>query len=291
MRHLVTQGHGVVTPPVCDLIKCDLTRVGKKLMEPYPEGKGWTAEQVFEAETWYRRYLLLCKKYPGHPAVPNGPIDTFWHQHILDTMAYGDDCHDYFGYFLHHYPYFGLNGPEDAQNRDNAFVETNELYLAEFGEDCTAMLMFASKANSCTGNGEHQCKSGCSSPEAKDCEAMCAPACNQVQARGCNDGDTRYCKSGCSGRIAKGTGCEANNCIKPMKASGCNPPCSAEACKAGCKQCTVVHGIAKPKTFCRAGKAGPCMTACEGKGPQALATACGGGGSGTGCGQGCSRGR
>lgn len=116
----------------------DLSQVRRKLQEDPPEGKGWTAEQSLEAEKWYRRYLFLIVKYPnGTKHVPNRQIDDFWHAHILDTKAYARDCESVFGYFLHHYPYFGLNG--DAEQRDHCFEETNDLYQSEFGEDCTSM--------------------------------------------------------------------------------------------------------------------------------------------------------
>src|SRR5690348_3991211 len=86
----------------------DLTMVKRKLMEPYPEGRGWTTEQCEQADLWYRRYLTLCMLHEDVPCVPNTPIDTIWHQHILDTVAYADDCERIFGKFLHHFPYYGL---------------------------------------------------------------------------------------------------------------------------------------------------------------------------------------
>lgn len=128
----------------------DLKQVKRKLMEPEPEGKGWTQEQVDEAEKWYRRYLQMIVKYPDITFVPNAPIDTFWHQHILDTQKYAVDCQRVLGYFLHHYPYFGMNGDE-AEFRD-AFKMTNQLYIENFGEDCFSMKHFALKnGQSCSG--------------------------------------------------------------------------------------------------------------------------------------------
>lgn len=124
------------------LQRLDLSKVARKLMEPKPEGQGWTAEQVAEAEKWYRRFLELGIRYPQESIVPNFPIDTFWHQHILDTRAYATDCDAIFGEMMHHYPYFGLNGAQDAANRDAAFDRTNELYMLHFGEDCTHMRGF-----------------------------------------------------------------------------------------------------------------------------------------------------
>ena len=41
-------------------------------------------------------------------------MDAFWHQHILDTVAYQRDTVQIFGYFLHHFPYFGIWAAKDA---------------------------------------------------------------------------------------------------------------------------------------------------------------------------------
>lgn len=145
------------------LEKMDLTNVRRKLQEPYPEGKGWTEAQSQEAEMWYKRYLATIIKYPDSARhVPNGPIDFFWHQHILDTMAYGPDCENVLGYFLHHYPYYGLNGDADA--RDTSFDETNAIYREMFGEDCTEMKTFSKdswhgsvcEGSNCNGDSKDQ---------------------------------------------------------------------------------------------------------------------------------------
>lgn len=115
----------------------NLENVKRKLMLDFPEGCGWTQKQADEAEKWYKRYLYLILLNPEFPYVPNKPIDSFWHQHILDTRQYSKDCDYLFNRFLHHYPYFGMNG--DAKDRDDAFKATNQEYIKHFGEDCTSM--------------------------------------------------------------------------------------------------------------------------------------------------------
>jgi hypothetical protein len=140
------------------LKKLDLTKVGRKLMEPEPEGRGWTRQQVEVADKWYRRFWEIIIRFPESPHVPNIPIDLFWHQHILDTRAYRSDCASILGRFLDHHPYFGMNG--DAVQRDAGFVETNVLYRKVFGEDCTVIApSFERKPAACSGG----CNSGCSS--------------------------------------------------------------------------------------------------------------------------------
>ncbi|MEJ0001924.1 MAG: hypothetical protein WDN09_01950 [bacterium] len=143
----------------------DLSRIKGKLMIPTSKGgKGWTEQEVDETEKWYKRFLILHAKYPGQKIVPNGPIDTFWHQHILDTRKYGQDCEAVFGEMLHHYPYFGLNG--DAETRDDAFEQTNQYYRIEFGEDCTNM--FSKKKESVTAGSDAQKGVSCVSDGGND---------------------------------------------------------------------------------------------------------------------------
>lgn len=141
----------------------DFTNLKRKLQKPAPEGKGWSVERCDEVELWYRRFLAICLLYPDHSTVPNGPIDAFWHTHILDTMAYHNDCDAVFGFYLHHYPYFGLNG--DADQRDDAFDQTNARYQHHFSADCTTLSFFAKEqtgfGEDCNNGGENCGGSGC----------------------------------------------------------------------------------------------------------------------------------
>lgn len=111
----------------------DLGPIKVKLMER-EEGEGWSVEQVNTTEKWYKRFLFLNLKYPSHSIVPSKEVDIFWHYHILDTIKYAEDCNKIFGYFLHHFPYFGMRGAEDEQNLKKSFTQTQILFLTEFGE-------------------------------------------------------------------------------------------------------------------------------------------------------------
>jgi len=95
---------------------------------------GLSEEQAQFMEKWYRRFLFLTYKYPDQRIVPLKEVDDFWHQHILDTRKYAYDCEATFGYFLHHFPYFGLRGAEDEQQLHDAFTQTLELTRDEYGE-------------------------------------------------------------------------------------------------------------------------------------------------------------
>jgi hypothetical protein len=115
----------------------DLDPIKFKLMDP-EEGQGWSREYVDHMEIEYRRFLTLSVKYPEETIAPSKDIDKFWHGHILDTIKYAEDCENVFGYFLHHFPYFGMRGAADAANLANAGKTTNRLYEKEFGQSLAA---------------------------------------------------------------------------------------------------------------------------------------------------------
>lgn len=112
----------------------DFAMLKRKLMEEHE----WTAEFCHEAESLYRKFLALNARYPGRKVCPTGPIDEFWHAHIVDTRAYHRDCELIFGEYLHHYPYFGMRGPQDREALESTFRESVELFIVHFGIDPTS---------------------------------------------------------------------------------------------------------------------------------------------------------
>lgn len=112
----------------------DLEPILVKLMDP-TEGEGWALEHARETEVWYKRFLYLNAVYPDRSIVPTKVIDKFWHYHILDTEKYAEDCQNVFGYFLHHFPYFGMRSDQDRQNLLDASKQTWDLFQEHFGEE------------------------------------------------------------------------------------------------------------------------------------------------------------
>lgn len=111
----------------------DLAPIKVKLMDK-EEGHGWSREYADQIEIEYKRFLTLLVKYPEASIAPSKDVDKFWHGHILDTLKYAEDCNHVFGYFLHHFPYFGMRGDEDAANLAAAAATMNRLYRQEFDE-------------------------------------------------------------------------------------------------------------------------------------------------------------
>jgi len=109
----------------------DLNPIKTKLMH-VESGEGWSPERAQAIETEYRRFLYLMKAFPKVEMAPLQDVDTFWHYHILDTMKYARDCEQVFGYFLHHYPYLGMEGDDGEEMQQQAGGRMRELYQSTF---------------------------------------------------------------------------------------------------------------------------------------------------------------
>jgi hypothetical protein len=106
-------------------LKCNMsTRLG---------GHGWPAEQCSWAEDQYKKWLFLRRKHENQLLSPNTEIDKFWHEHILDTRAYFRDTARIFGYYQHHFPYFGARGDADLADLRAVWANTCRLFKREFG--------------------------------------------------------------------------------------------------------------------------------------------------------------
>jgi hypothetical protein len=123
----------------------DLDPIKLKLMDA-EEGQGWSREQADRMELAYRRFLTLLVKFPAELIAPTKDVDRFWHGHILDTMKYAEDCERVFGCFLHHFPYFGMRGEDDAANLRAAADNMHALYEREFGEPLPGAAAFCAAA-------------------------------------------------------------------------------------------------------------------------------------------------
>jgi hypothetical protein len=110
----------------------DLDPIKHKLMDT-EEGQGWSRDYVDQMEIAYKRFLTLLVRYPEETIAPSKDVDKFWHGHILDTLKYAKDCQNVFGNFLHHFPYFGMRGAEDAANLAAAARNMKRLTQQEFG--------------------------------------------------------------------------------------------------------------------------------------------------------------
>jgi hypothetical protein len=103
-----------------------------KLQEP--AYAGWPEARALSAERDYKRYLAVTSALGGFQLVPNGDIDRFWHEHILDTRRYEADCLELFGKPLHHYPFFGMRGETDRAKWQGVIEVSQRLWSRLFNE-------------------------------------------------------------------------------------------------------------------------------------------------------------
>ena len=93
---------------------------------------GWSHKIADYAELRYRRFLCMRLINPQLMLVPPPDIDAFWHQHILFTKKYAQDCEAFFGEFMHHAPASGEES-EAAMLQQHA-LDTARFYAEAFGE-------------------------------------------------------------------------------------------------------------------------------------------------------------
>ncbi len=125
----------------------ELGSLAYKLMHP-ETGAGLNYSQVSRALTRYLMFLYLVYLYPNVVLVPSREIDQVWHQHILDTSKYAQDCQMLFGRFIHHFPYFGIRNEGDRQQLNAAFAQTQALFKQHFDITLTAADTDASSEDS-----------------------------------------------------------------------------------------------------------------------------------------------
>jgi hypothetical protein len=79
---------------------------------------------------------------------------------------YHKDCDNIFGYYLHHFPYFGVRSKEDAKNLQSAFEETQVLYKLHFNVDLVSSSQKIAQCNAV-------CGAEYIKPQSALCNAIC----------------------------------------------------------------------------------------------------------------------
>ena len=106
----------------------------KQNMQDRSDGLGWSARKCDWAEQQYKRWLFLRRKHENEAMPPNVEIDKFWHEHMLDTRSYFRDTARIFGYYQHHFPYFGARGDADEEDLNTTWRTVCQRFMAEFGD-------------------------------------------------------------------------------------------------------------------------------------------------------------
>lgn len=212
----------------------DLDAIKFKAMDG-DEGYGWSREQANQNEIEYKRFLSLLVKYPETMIAPNKTVDKFWHAHILDTMKYAEDCQNVFGYFLHHFPYFGMRGAEDAANLAQAAVATARLYQQEYSESSAQPAAYCGAAASYCGatSAKAEPAASCGPGSVSYCGATSAKAEATAEAAAyCGAALASYCGASADKVAAKpeeAAYCGATSVAYCGATAGAGKPVSHEA--------------------------------------------------------------
>jgi hypothetical protein len=115
--------------------KLDLGPVRAKAVEKL----GWSQDQAARVEGDYKRFLYaLAHRREGEIlSPPSQEVDEFWHQHILNTKKYREDCQTVFGHYVDHTP--GL----DAERQRKADERRRQVY-AQYNIDDISFVSFDS---------------------------------------------------------------------------------------------------------------------------------------------------
>jgi len=83
--------------------------------------EGWLPKHALAVSHQYRKFLYLRNCYVHLTIRPTPEIDMFWHEHILCTKKYAQDCALLPRGFMHHQP-------EELDNRKKAIESKKRLY-------------------------------------------------------------------------------------------------------------------------------------------------------------------
>jgi hypothetical protein len=81
----------------------------------------WSVEFSRLVETEYRKFIFLASIRPQISYGMAGPVDQFWHQHVLDTQDYLAMCQRVAGRVIHHIP---VDSKSNTLSADNSYSKT-----------------------------------------------------------------------------------------------------------------------------------------------------------------------
>jgi hypothetical protein len=92
---------------------------------------GWDEGRAKVLESEYRDFLILLAENDGKTISPwSDDLDLFWHEHILDTRKYAQDCKCIFGHFIQHDPHIHKR-PYHHEETRRATIALREAQLAQ----------------------------------------------------------------------------------------------------------------------------------------------------------------
>jgi hypothetical protein len=119
------------------------------------EKLGWDHEQARRVEVEYKRFLyaLAHKDKDDILSPPSQEVDDFWHQHILDTRKYREDCQTIFGHYVDHTPGLSSENQRKADERCRQVYDNYNIALIPFDSDGSPRRNHDSGSVGCGGSG------------------------------------------------------------------------------------------------------------------------------------------
>lgn len=121
---------------------------------------GWNTNDAERALLRYEKFLLLAAKYKHLPHAPTQDIDVMWHLHMLQPVAYYQDCMALFGEIFDHDGGFG-KGVGESTVLQQVFANTSTLWERDYQEAyvTTGTTNPVNCWHDCQGRCWHACKS------------------------------------------------------------------------------------------------------------------------------------
>ncbi len=127
-EHLISPTSKVSENPIQSILNLDLQYIVSRMVGK----KGWSPQDAQDIVRKYKNFLTLAILYPESHCAPTPEIDEVWHDHILHTQKYAQDCEQIFGKYFHHHPSTGSK--ENQESLATAYQETKDLYEKTFRE-------------------------------------------------------------------------------------------------------------------------------------------------------------
>jgi hypothetical protein len=109
-----------------------MTFISKRILA---KTAGWSLNRVIDAVQEYKCMFVLAAL--GVPVSPCPDVDVVWHEHIMHTQQYADDCCRVMHHFLHHCP---SDGSEDSKlKRAVKYDHMLQQYRQVFGHEPHSM--------------------------------------------------------------------------------------------------------------------------------------------------------
>jgi len=182
----------------------DLTSVRTKVIEKL----GWPSDQAESVEQEYKRFLYALTQKGREEIIspPSQEVDEFWHQHILDTRKYRDDCQKLFGHYMDHIPALTPAHQAEADERRRRVYADHRIDSTDFySGDVDAM-----DGGSSGGYESHQAQGhGGDSGHSGSCDSGHGDGGGHGGADACGDGGGG---DGGSGGDGGGGGCGGGGC-------------------------------------------------------------------------------